>query len=211
MTDDDWVVRRTGIVPTPPPATWASGEPAWDEASRPTTPEPPADVRYDARGLAVGRHLIEVHDHFRTDLERVRDVLDQVRRGVLEVGDARSQVNAMALRANNWTLGSFCQSYCRAITEHHTMESEVVFGHLRANDASLAAVVERLHEEHDVIHALLDALDAELVALVADPDDLGGVERALERLSDALLSHFAYEERELIPPLAEHGFFAGQV
>ena len=211
VTDDDWVERRTGVRPTPPPLTWVSEGPSWDESLRPTGAEPPDDVVFEPRGLAVGMHLIEVHDHFRAELERVYDILDQVRRGALEVGAARSQVNAMALRSNNWALGSFCQSYCRAITEHHSMESEVVFGHLRISDDRLADVVDRLHEEHEAIHELLDALDAELVALVARPDQFDGIERALARLSDALLSHFSYEERELIPPLARFGFYPGQV
>jgi hypothetical protein len=29
----------------------------------------------------------------------------------------------------------------------------------------------------------------------------------MARLTDALLSHFAYEERELVDPLARHGFY----
>lgn len=211
MSDDDWVTRRTGIAPTAAPKEWASGEPVWDETARPTSAEPPDDVRFDPRGLAVGRHLIEVHDHFRAELERMRDLLDQVRRGALEVGAARSQVNEMALRSNNWTLGSYSQSYCRAITEHHSMESEVVFGHMRASDPELVAVADRLHDEHLVIHHLLDAVDAELVALVSTPDVFDGLQLAIERLSDALLSHFAYEERELVAPLARYGFYPGQV
>ena len=33
------------------------------------------------------------------------------------------------------------------------------------------------------------------------------VHAAIDLLTDALLSHFAYEERELIEPLARHGFY----
>ena len=30
-------------------------------------------------------------------------------------------------------------------------------------------------------------------------------------MTDTLLSHFAYEERELLGPLARHGMYAGQL
>jgi hypothetical protein len=47
------------------------------------------------------------------------------------------------------------------------------------------------------------------VALVqgADAEALDAVETALQALSDQLLSHLAYEERELRGPLARHGFY----
>jgi hypothetical protein len=34
---------------------------------------------------------------------------------------------------------------------------------------------------------------------------------AIDFLTDALLSHLSYEEREIIEPLAHLGFYAGQV
>jgi hypothetical protein len=43
------------------------------------------------------------------------------------------------------------------------------------------------------------------------PDDLAAVDAAVETLAETLLSHFAYEERELLAPLARHGFYPGQV
>jgi hypothetical protein len=46
------------------------------------------------------------------------------------------------------------------------------------------------------------------VALVAAEDDgIDRVGRAMDLLTDALLSHFSYEERELVEPLARHGFY----
>jgi hypothetical protein len=46
---------------------------------------------------------------------------------------------------------------------------------------------------------------------VQHPADLGPVTETIDVLTDTLLSHFAYEERELVGPLARHGFFAGQI
>jgi hemerythrin-like domain-containing protein len=115
----------------------------------------------------------------------------------------------MTLRQNNWTLGAYCQSYCGFVNGHHTLEDAAVFPHLRAAEPELAPVVDRLHDEHQVIHHLLDALDRALVDLVRDeePSALDALEETLDLLADRLLSHLAYEERELRGPLARHGFY----
>lgn len=201
-----WLTARTGIVPTPPPATRHSGTRLWDEAARPTAPEPAADVRFTRPGLATGRHLIEVHDMFRRELTELRGLLDRVRDGGADIGDARARVNAMALRSNSWALGSHCQAYCFAVTQHHGHEDALIFPHLRRRDPSLAPVIDRLEAEHHVIHDLLDAVDRALVTLAREPDDLAPLREAVDALTDALLSHLSYEERELVGPLALHGF-----
>ena len=114
----------------------------------------------------------------------------------------------MTIRQNNWTLGTFCETYCRTVTNHHTLEDRSVFPHLRRSDEGLAPVIDRLEEEHEQIADLLERVDRALVALVAaEEDGIGGVGRAMDLLTDALLSHFSYEERELVEPLARHGFY----
>jgi hemerythrin-like domain-containing protein len=115
----------------------------------------------------------------------------------------------MSLRQNNWTLGAYCQSYCGFVNGHHTLEDASVFPHLRRAEPGAAPVLDRLSEEHVVIHHLLDDVDRVLVGLVqdADADALDAVETSLQTLGDRLLSHLAYEERELRGPLARHGFY----
>ena len=199
------------VTPTPDDGTRLTGILPWDEATRPTYPRRPGPAEqagYTAQQLAVPRHLVEVHDHLRSELAQVRDVVDQVVRGHLTVGAARSAVNAMTMRQNNWTLGAYCEAYCRVVTTHHTLEDTGIFPHLRASDPDAAPVVDRLEEEHEVIHDVLDDVDRALVALVADEE--GGLERlrrVVDLLTDTLLSHLAYEERELLHPLAQHGFY----
>ena len=63
-----------------------------------------------------------------------------------------------------------------------------------------------------MIAGVLEEFDRALVRLVGDEgsgragaDALDGVQRAVDVLTDTLLSHLAYEERELIGPLARHG------
>ena len=120
----------------------------------------------------------------------------------------RSFITRMTIRQNNWTLGTFCETYCRTVTSHHTLEDRSVFPHLRRSDDGLAPVIDRLEEEHEQIADLLERVDRALVALVAaEEDGIGGVGRAMDLLTDALLSHFSYEERELVEPLARHGFY----
>jgi hypothetical protein len=188
-----------GVVTTP-----------WDESTRPTA-TPPDDSAPTPLGASAGQHLIEVHDHYRRELAQLRDVLDQVRAGSLGAGAARSELNDMAVRANTWVLGSVCQSYCLALTQHHSMEDGAVFPHLGSQDHGLRAVVDRLGQEHRAIHDLLETVDAALVDLVGAPDDLSAVQAAVDALTEALLSHFTYEERELVGPLSRHGFYSGQL
>jgi hypothetical protein len=182
----------------------------WDESTRPSAGRD-AEVDADPRGAAAGQHLVEVHDHYRQELTRLRDVLEQVRAGSLGAGAARSEINDMAVRANTWVLGSVCQSYCFALTQHHSMEDAGIFPHLSSEEDGLRGVIERLGDEHRAIHDLLEAVDRALVALVREPGELATVDAAVDALSAALLSHFAYEERELVGPLSRHGFYSGQL
>lgn len=206
-----WAAGRTGIRSTPPPTTRHSGRTVLDEQSRPTAAEPPAEVTFSRLGVSAGSHLVEVHEHYRQELARVRDVLAQVRDATTGVADARAALNAMTIRANNWTLGGICQAQCVSLTQHHTMEDASIFSHLGRSQGGLRAVLDRLGEEHLAIHHVLEEVDAALIHLVQHPDDYTRITEAVDLLTDTLLSHFAYEERELIGPLARFGFYPGQV
>ena len=158
--------------------------------------------------------LLSVHAHLRAELDQIRALAEQVRRGSIDVGVARSALNEMAIRQNNWTLGAYCQSYCRLVAQHHSLEDHSVFPRLRRSDPELGPVLDRLHLEHGVIGKSLDSVDRALIDLVhadgSDGDHARAVEalrHQVDRLSDVLLSHLAYEEREIMHPLAEHGFY----
>ena len=198
-----WVTRRTGLRPTPPPATRFSTATVLDEPSRPSAPEPDAAVGFPR--LEIGAHLVEVHDHFRRELATVRELIARVRDGSAAVGDARGALHAMTVRTTDWTLG--CRALCVLVTHHHSGESDMVFPWLRRAQPDLGPVLDRLHEEHLAIHEVLETVDRALVRLAADPADLGPITAAVDLLTDTLTSHFAYEERELLGPLARHGFF----
>jgi hemerythrin-like domain-containing protein len=195
-------------APTADAGERLSAEQPWDESARPSAGPPDPDRRYTPQEQAAGRHLIDVHDALRAELERLRDLIEQVARGNTDPGAVRSFINRMTIRQNNWTLGTFCETYCRVVTNHHTLEDRSVFPHLRRSEAELAPVLDRLEQEHEVIAELLERVDAALVGLVgAGEDGIESVQATVDLLTDALLSHFSYEERELIEPLARHGFY----
>ena len=194
--------------PTAVPERRLSAEAAWDESTRPTGPALDPARSYTPRQQAAGQHLIDVHDALRTELDQLRDLIEQVSAGDRDPAAVRSFINRMTIRQNRWTLGTFCETYCRTVTNHHVLEDRSVFPHLRSSDEALGPVIDRLEEEHEQIADLLERVDRALVALVAAEDDgIDGVGRAMDLLTDALLSHFAYEERELVEPLARHGFY----
>jgi hypothetical protein len=194
--------------PAAEPEQRLSQERAWDVSTRPSGPAPDPARTYSAREQAAGQHLIDVHDALRAELAQLRDLVEQVAAGTTNAAAVRSFINRMTIRQNNWTLGTFCETYCRTVTNHHMLEDRSVFPHLRRSDEELAPVLDRLEEEHEQIADMLERVDKALVALVAEEGDgIDRVGRAMDLLTDALLSHFAYEERELVEPLARHGFY----
>jgi hypothetical protein len=193
------------VVATPAPATRRSVVQAWDESQRPTGPALDPTRVYSPQQLASGQHLVQVHDHLRAELEQIHDLVEQVAAGSMGVGQARSHINTMTMRQNNWTLGVYCESYCRLVTTHHSLEDATLFPRLRRADPDLAPVVDRLQEEHLVIHDVLEGVDKALVALVDGSATIDKLRAAVDLLDDALLSHLSYEERELVEPLARLG------
>ncbi|HTZ88051.1 MAG TPA: hemerythrin domain-containing protein [Solirubrobacteraceae bacterium] len=201
-----------GLTPTPDDGMRLSDTAPWDEAERPhREPSSGEALVYSEQGRQAGQHLIDVHDMLRRELNDLRHLLAQVKEGALDAGQARGALAEMALRQNDWTLGAFCARYCRAVAGHHGLEDEAVFPHLARSDAALAPVIERLTAEHLVIADALDAVDRALVEHINNRADFAPLQRAIDFLTDALLSHLSYEEHELVEPLARHGFYAGQL
>ena len=148
-----------------------------------------------------------MHDHLRSELAQLFDLISQVEAGSLDAGAARSLINTMTMRQNDWALGAYCQSYCRVVTTHHTIEDTSMFPHLRASDAALVPVIDRLEEEHHVIAGVLDGVDRALVAVVSEPDGLARLREAVDLLADTMTSHLSYEESQLVEPLARYSFY----
>jgi hemerythrin-like domain-containing protein len=199
------------VTPTPDPGVRLSGRRLWDESARPAPPPAPTEHVYTPHGQAAGQHLVDVHDHLRQELHQVRDLLEQVKQGVVSAGRARAALHEMTMRQNNWTLGAYCAAYCTVVTQHHGLEDNSIFPHLRRSDAGLGPVLDRLTEEHVIIHEVVEGVDRALVDLIREPGDFSQLQEAVDLLTDTLLSHLSWEEQVIVEPLARYGFYAGQV
>jgi alkanesulfonate monooxygenase SsuD/methylene tetrahydromethanopterin reductase-like flavin-dependent oxidoreductase (luciferase family) len=156
--------------------------------------------------LGAGAHLVEVHDGLRGELVRLRDIVEQVVAGEEQAHRARNAINELTMRQNNWALGAYCQQYCRFVTGHHGLEDRSIFPHLRHSEPALTPVLDRLEQEHLVIHDVLEQLDDALVSLVSGTSGTTELRRVVDRLSQTLLDHLAFEEDELVPALDRYGF-----
>jgi hypothetical protein len=203
--------ERLGVTPTRDTGVRVSATSAWDESSRPHREPSPPETQYSDTGRQVGQHLIDVHDMLRRELGELRETVAQVRDGALSAGDARSTLNEMAMRQNDWTVGAFCARYCRAVAQHHGLEDSAVFPHLARADSQLAPVIDRLTAEHLVIHDAIEDVDRALVHHINHHDDFERLQAAIDLLTDTLLSHLSYEEHELVEPLARVGFYENQI
>jgi hypothetical protein len=75
-----WLTRRTGLVPTAPPAARLSKQSVLQEATRPAAPEPDPDVTFTRRGLAVGQHLIDLPAPGRQSAREERELVGPLAR-----------------------------------------------------------------------------------------------------------------------------------
>lgn len=192
-------------TPTPDNGVRYSDVRVWDEDNRPTGPAPDPGRRYSKYGHLTSQHLVDVHDQLRAELAELRELMRHVIEGNLTPGAMRSRINKMSVRQHSWNLGAYCASYCRVVTNHHQIEDYSVFPHLRRADTRLRPVIDRLDEEHDAIHEVVVGLDKAVVAFANDPAKFEELRASIDLLTDTLLSHLSYEERELLEPIARLG------
>ncbi|WP_417694228.1 hemerythrin domain-containing protein [Roseibium sp.] len=188
---------------TQPPFTPVSGQdPALakltlDEATRPRL-LPIEGARPEHR--AHGRHLAMIHRMYLDDLDTVGQLLESVERGEASALDLAQTVEGLDLTQNYRQFGTLCGRECYVLTMHHNIEEAQVFPILEAagNDG-LRAVVQRLQEEHKVVHALLEKLGQAAANLVEQPgsDTFSDAKEVFRVLLKVVRSHFSYEETEL--------------
>jgi hemerythrin-like domain-containing protein len=173
-----------------------------DEATRPRLPKR-TDAAPTPSGRVGQRTLVAVHQHLRSELAQIRQVVDDVAANVVSAAQARDLVQRTSMRQNYWTLGAFCAAYCRVVSVHHTIEDQRLFPDLRSADGSLAPVLDRLSAEHELIAGMLDEVDRALVDLIGGRCEPDAVRAVVDRLSTVMLSHLAYEEEELLEPIGQ--------
>ena len=164
-----------------------------DEATRPRAASG-VPLRPDQQ--TAGRHLRAVHDNFRSELAAVLGAVEAVRQGAATPGDVRDAVHQLSWRQHREDIGSFCGQLCRFVTMHHTLEDQALFPTVAALPG-FAPVVERLMDEHHVVHERLVRIDEVLVRMQTDEAAFDDLATAVGALSEVLLSHFLYEEEEM--------------
>ncbi|WP_072690941.1 hemerythrin domain-containing protein [Rhodococcus marinonascens] len=133
-----------------------------------------------AAGSGWGNDLRVIHDGFRRELALVRR----------EVASAGPRLAAQ-LKIN-------CLTMCGGLTHHHTMEGIQMLPIVAEKHPELAAVVERLSQEHEAMAALLDELKQLLEDENVDPTK---ILPKVERITRDVEAHLDYEEDQLIPVL----------
>ena len=179
-----------------------SGPPtaALDEATR---PKASLGLALTPAQQATGAHLRRIHDAFRAELTALEARVEEVRRGEAAAADVRAAVSGFAGAfgaATDVSLGQQCAQVCRLVTLHHTLEDSTLFPALGAH-ARLKPVVERLAEEHAVIHEHLAYIDALATRVDAEPDVVTELAAAVAEFGAVVRSHFRYEEDELSEPM----------
>jgi deazaflavin-dependent oxidoreductase (nitroreductase family) len=145
----------------------------------------PKDGPPNVNAGSMAEGLKVIHDAFRRELALVRK----------EVAEQGTAALGAQLRVN-------CLTLCQGLHNHHTGEELGIFPLLAGRRPEAVPALDRLRREHERIAELLDELRRVVADEGADP---GLVLSEVDRLTDELESHLAYEEEQLIPLLDPAG------
>jgi hypothetical protein len=174
-----------------------------DDSTRPKAPKI-ENVTPEQR--RQGRRLAAIHAMHLRQISEVRRVLGEVAEGVRAVADLPGAVSSLTMIQNIRLSGSICGEECQMLTFHHTAEDQWIFPVLNGHNDGLTRVVERLAEEHLVIHALIERLETSAAEVMAAPTPMNfhTLKNSFDQLEAVVRSHFNYEQEELEEAL---GFF----
>jgi hemerythrin-like domain-containing protein len=91
--------------------------------------------------------------------------------------------------------------YCRFVHSHHRAEDILLFTAVRRSSPELTPAVDRLEADHREVSGRLEEIETAASALLerGDAEARDRVVRALEAVSDVLLSHLTREEESIGP------------
>lgn len=100
---------------------------------------------------------------------------------------------------NYRAFGNLCGRECQALTFHHTSEDQVIFPALTRGGDGLRRVIQRLKEEHLVIHQLIEQMEARAIEVIdtLGPEAFSRLCETFQILERIAKSHFGYEQEEL--------------
>lgn len=173
---------------------------------RPTS----ADDSETPQGRALFQELLWVHSAIRRDLEVVEALAADVGEG-LPGEDVRKALDDLKTTGPLWQLKVNCLRYCQFVHAHHGAEDRLLFPALRAVDASVNPIVDRLEADHARVSDLLDTVEAAARALT-ESDAAAARQRVIDSLRDLhghLLEHLDYEEINAGPTMRRLTSLAG--
>ena len=148
----------------------------------------------------AGMHLAAIHRMYLRDMQRLAHVLKQVEQGAVSPEVFAQEVSNVDLTHNMRIFGTMCGRECRILTFHHDAEEHMIFPQLeKQNIQALSRVVDRLKQEHLIMHELITRLKTAAQALVQNPDEhnFARTKATFTQLHIVVISHFGYEETEL--------------
>jgi len=175
-----------------------------DRSTRPKAPRIPGATQAHRRH---GQRLAAIHRMHLQQIEHVEAVIGRIEAGETEVARAGEAVAGLDMTANYRLFGNLCGQECLFLTFHHSAEDDYIFPALMQGSEGLRRVVERLAEEHLVIHAMIERLQEDAAALMRsqDADTFARLRETFAQLAATVRSHFGYEQTELEEAIGFHG------
>lgn len=139
------------------------------------------------------------------DVNEMRVIHRAFRRELTALPDlVRRTPDGSAERAS--VVGRHAQFILNGLHIHHTGEDENLWPLLLERAAPSTELIETMQAQHERVHELVDATQAQLDAWRLAPSSANGEQLAgtVEQLSTALFEHLDQEEREILPLAEEH-------
>lgn len=159
---------------------------------------------------AKGRHLAAIHRLHLRDMAQLKALIDQIEHDRAVASTLADTLDTMVMADNLRRFGALCGRECNHLFFHHGAEEQQLFPAVETRaGAAFAPLIAKLRAEHEVIHALIEALRDGAQALIASPDDATytALRDTFTRLHAGLKSHFHYEETELEEALGTFDIF----
>lgn len=161
-----------------------------------TRPEAPVLENVTVAQKRLGQHLVMIHDHFRSNMLHLRDLIARAAEGSVSPTELQAETENMEMLQNYRQFGALCGQHCQIIHQHHSIEDRAIFPALGSKSAAFKRVVDRLQAEHVIVHDVLVRLIGAINNLITDPapGKFAEVRALYDALEKVLLSHFGYEE-----------------
>jgi iron-sulfur cluster repair protein YtfE (RIC family) len=172
-----------------------------------TRPKAPRIEGLSPMQLWQGKRLALIHRMHLEEMDHVHAIMQQIEAGEARLAELGNAVSSLNMAESYRAFGNLCGRECQLLTFHHMAEDQAVFPVLdRQGSEGLRKVVERLRAEHDVIHALLEDLQAAARVAVdrSDAQSFAILKETFATLDRTVRSHFGYEEVELEQALGYH-------